>query len=357
MTRAVYICGAYPFPATGGGKISDAGYTRLLASLFDEVDLLLIGKGAPKNNDTKPDNVNVHYIEDHWIEKLKLSGGGNAMMELRNYGELDSLDLDVKLLELKPDFILSKYNLKVKRGNQALVVFDYPPVNVLEETGNHQLYKEAVKVFDEVINNNRVVISPSAMDSLSSGGRIRFSPPEILLREPVAYTLNHPVMLFSCSGGWYRGKRDRKVVSDLFCTGLGVPDLKLYLYSSTAGEFLDTVDIDEDSLMKLPFERKGYRCENVTFSFLPTTYQSGIPSKLLEALSKGIPCIVPTSTKTIQFDGCPYVLPFDSVEEIPALIKQAEVLRSQSSDIIKWLGDNWNTYAKDSLTNIIKGLN
>lgn len=357
MTRAVYICGAYPFPATGGGKISDAGYTRLLASLYDEVDLILLGKGEPKKNDTKPDNVNVHHIDEHWIERLKISGGGNAINELRNYGELESLELDVKLLELKPDFILSKYNLKVKRGNQALVVFDYPPINIFEETGNKSLYDEAVKLFDEVINSNKRVLSPSAIDSINAGGRILFSPPEILLRESTQYSLSHPVMLFSCSSGWYRGKRDRKIVSELFRDGLGVPDLKLYLYSLTAAEFLQSVDIREDALIKLPFERKGYRTENVTFSFLPTTYQSGIPSKLLEALSKGIPCIVPTSTKTVQFDSCPYVLPFDSLDEIPALVRQAEVLRQNPDAIIKWLGDNWNAYAKDAMKNLIEGMN
>ncbi len=113
-------------------------------------------------------------------------------------------------------------------------------------------------------------------------------------------------ILLAGSGHWHRFTKAYQSLKILDQTIQG----KIYVYGSN-------VEVDHDlKNFNYHFDPTGYRSDICSYLIQPVDYRSGIPSKVLEALSRGIPVLTTRETKQRFFSNYRHVYNYDSAEEL-----------------------------------------
>jgi len=362
MSKCLYVSNEWPFPITHGGRISDAAYVWSFSKMFDEILHVSVynSRGKSDNDDSPPNSISGTINDDfEFLNDVDVKGGGYSMTGMKFYHRTLKSDKLRKILdEYKPDHVVTYFELSdddFNKSNCTYISCDYFPETYKEELGNYNLqgsqlenYIKAKKIYDDRISAYKYAISPSRLDVQCSGDILKFVPHTIRIHEYKNYIRDNPTMLFSGCGGPFRGKRAREITTKLFFD-LSLDNLSLYIYSTTVSAFLKENNLENDPrVLNIPFKRSGYLYENVTFSFMPTDYLTGIPSKVFEASSKGIPCLIPRLTKSAHFNDNDSVLSFTDVNEIPDLINDLTKLRKDTEIAHNWI-KSWNSQSIQTL--------
>ncbi len=305
------------FPVTTGGRIASYGYLKMLENIATDLRVLILEPHL--NTETINSGIKCSFAAytpiSCRIPNITFSQNTMATKEAFICSGIITNNLmyeDIK--NYKPDIIVTNASLDFNRISNNINVFRYTFDSIekhIEETIPNLTINDKTnieKLCEIMYKNYKGVFCCSSIDE-DDRYNIKYVPFYVPIKNTTHTNTLESYILLSGSKGWHRFEKSVNWCKQSLLDKLP-QDTKLYIYCKNAESYGKHNKIHYNS------NPHGYDPTGIEWLIQPQEYLSGIPCKILEAMSHGIPTICESNTFSSIFNQYEGIFDIKNIENI-----------------------------------------